>query len=773
MKKVFVKYNPYKLETEITVEGKRLAQNSKLGEKAADGSRLQDWVEELPRILIDEYNDTEFEVTFHGTLLDYEDLVDVFTKAYEKIDLRATIKRKAAKETSDKEALIDDVFKQVQQGPFDELKDVEIVSAFEHAKSSDFEVCVVATMSAGKSTLINSVLGVKLMPSKQEACTAIITRIKDITQDAVPFKAEVYNKEDELAETHAKLTYPIMERLNASENVSAIHVSGNIPFVSSEDVSLVLIDTPGPNNSRDPRHKKVQSELLGKSSKALVLYIMTGEFGTDDDNALLSRVAESMSVGGKQSKDRFIFVVNKLDDRKKEDGDTSQTLERVRAYLKNHGIANPNLFPASALPALNIRLIASGADVDVDTIDETEMKIKKLNRNESLHFESYAALPPSIRGEINEQLAATRAAWNGRANENPDEALIHTGVVSIEAAIRQYVQKYAKTAKVKNIVDTFLHKLDEVGAFEETKRELAQNREESKRIVSLIDSIRKKMDDARDAKKFRENVDDAITKVKKSSEVVVEEVIEKFQSKITKRIDDSRGQEILHDEVKDEVDRLNKFAKKLEPDFEEDLDDLIRNDLEETGNALLAEYQKKLRSLLEEVDTKDLNGITIDPFKIMNGSVQALDYSVKHLEHEEERVVGQESYEVKERTRGWFKGIAFWPKDEYVTKYRDIRKTIRYIKGDELAQWYLTPVQESLYDNGDAAKEYAIQQSERIAARFNKEFVRLDGILKEKLAELESYATDKEKAEERIKESERKLSWLEQIKAKVELIVEI
>lgn len=68
---------------------------------------------------------------------------------------------------------------------------------------------------------------------------------------------------------------------------------------------------------RDRRHEKVQSELLGKSSKALVLYIMTGEFGTDDDNALLKRVAESMTVGGKQSKDRFIFVVNKFDDRRK------------------------------------------------------------------------------------------------------------------------------------------------------------------------------------------------------------------------------------------------------------------------------------------------------------------------------------------------------------------------------------------------------------------------------------------------------------------------
>jgi hypothetical protein len=37
----------------------------------------------------------------------------------------------------------------------------------------------------------------------------------------------------------------------------------------------------------------------------------------------------------------------------------------------------------------------------------------------------------------------------------------------------------------------------------------------------------------------------------------------------------------------------------------------------------------------------------------------------------------------------------------------------------------------------------------------------------------EFYATDKKKAEERIAESERKLKWLEQIKAKVEAILEI
>ena len=95
-------------------------------------------------------------------------------QAYECGELTAKLDRIPAKETSDKEALIDDVFKAIQEGPFDELRDVEILSAFKHARSKDFEVCVVATMSAGKSTLINSMLGTKLMPSKQEACTAII-----------------------------------------------------------------------------------------------------------------------------------------------------------------------------------------------------------------------------------------------------------------------------------------------------------------------------------------------------------------------------------------------------------------------------------------------------------------------------------------------------------------------------------------------------------------------------------------------------------------------
>lgn len=764
MKKVFVKYNPYNLETEVMVDGKKLAQNSKLGEKIVAGSRMQEWVEMLPRILIDEYNDVDFDITFHGTLMDFEDLTEVFESAYKRGKLNAKLSRKPAKETTDKEGLIDQVFKEIQEGPYDELRDAEILSAFKNAKSSDFEVCVVATMSAGKSTLINAMLGTKLMPSKQEACTAIITRIKDITDADGRWQAEVYDKENRMLETHENLNYTTMERLNADEKVSVIKINGNIPFVTAEDVSLVLVDTPGPNNSRDPEHKKVQSEFLNKSSKSLVLYIMEGTFGSDDDNALLKRVADSMKVGGKQSKDRFIFVVNKMDDRKKEDGDTEQTLERIRAYLKQHGIENPNLFPAAALPALNIRLIEGGAKVDEDTLDETEMKVRKLNRNLPMHFETYASLPSSVRGNINQELSEAKETGNAEK-----EALIHTGVVSIEAAIRQYVQKYAKTSKIKNIVDTFMHKLEEVGCFEETKRELAQNRDESERIVGHIENISKKIDDVKAAKTFRDAVNDAVVKVNDEAKDIIDEIVQKYQARIRSRIDEVRGEELNLREAEEEVERLERFAKKLEPDFQVEMDELIGENLIHTSNTLLEEYKKKLASLTEDLDLNGLEGIVIDPLKLMGASVVAADdFSVNKLVQSKKVEDGEEW--VENTSKKWYKPWTWLQESGY---YRKKYKEVEYVNASDLAQEFLSGIQESVYNNGDGACQYALKQSNRIAGTFNEEFKRLDDVLKNKLLELKSFAGDKEKAEERIRESERKLKWLEEIKGKVESILEI
>lgn len=373
MTNIFMKYNPYEVKTEIRINDKPLKENSELLRKSQPGIRLQEWVGKLPELLYIETADKQFFIVFHGTESDYDDLRTAFLSAHDKDNgFYIESRRIPAKETKDREAEIEKIFQLVQAGPFQELCSREIIEAFQRARNKDFEMCVAATMSSGKSTLINALLHDKMMPSKQEACTAVITKIKD--NDKPHWKAKFYQKKGDssyqLFKSCDNISYHDIEEINnaalrekekTEKSSFLIEMEGNVPFLSAEDLSLVIVDTPGPDNARDTRHREVQEEYLNQNSKSLVLYIMEPTFGNDSDDALLKKIADNMnSSAGKQARDRFIFVLNKMDGRKEEDGDISDTLEECRKYLKRHGIENPNIFPVSALSALNIRLFQKG-----------------------------------------------------------------------------------------------------------------------------------------------------------------------------------------------------------------------------------------------------------------------------------------------------------------------------------------------------------------------------------------------------------------------------
>lgn len=483
----------------VSVDGNAPQQKSKLN---FGDRRLQEWVEELPEIVFEEYRTRQFKITFHGTILDFED-VEAMAREARKDGFNIELEHIPAKEVADKENAISEIFDEIQCGPFDELKQPDVVKAFNMAKSSDFEVNVVATMSAGKSTLINALLRQKLMPAKQEACTATITEIKDT--DGECFTAKVYDADGTLIQTHPELTFEIMEKLNSNPSVSKIRAEGNIPFVSSEDVSLVLVDTPGPNNSRDPEHRAATYRMLSESSKAVVLYILNAtQLAVNDDYNLLSHVADSMRVGGKQSRDRFIFVVNKLDEFKKGEDSVDAAIAKARDYLKDNGIENANIYPASALTALNIRTILaeSDDDDDDDEVYDAKGKVRKFNKNPEMHFETKAPLTPSVRGQL--EMRLSEAKDNG---DDKSEALIHCGIVPIEMAIQMYVQKYAKTAKIRNIVDTFSKRLESAKSFETTKQEIAENQDKHKEILANIEVIERKLASGKEAEAFKQRID--------------------------------------------------------------------------------------------------------------------------------------------------------------------------------------------------------------------------------------------------------------------------
>ena len=754
MREIFIEYNPYRLETSITIDGVAPKQNSRLnfGER-----RLQEWIEELPEILFEECCSRDFRITFHGTILDYED-VEAMAKEAKKSGLNIELKHIPAKEVGDKESAIDEIFDEIQAGPFEELKQPNLIRAFNLAKGKEFEVNVVATMSAGKSTLINALLGQKLMPAKQEACTATITKIKD--NDSDHFMAKVYDANDNLIKVQPELSLETMNDLNSNPQVSRIEVEGNIPFVTADDVALVLVDTPGPNNSRDPEHRAATVRMLKESSKAVVLYILNAtQLAVNDDYSLLNYVAESMRVGGKQSRDRFIFVVNKLDEFKKKEDNIEAALKKVRDYLHDNGIENPNIYPASALTALNIRtILAESDDDDDDDVYEAKGKVKKFNRNEEMYFEKMAPLTPSIRGEIESQLMKMR-----NSGDIKGEALIHCGIVPIEMAIRTYVQKYAKTAKIKNIVDTFSKCLESAKSFETMKQEIAENQEKQKEILANIDAIKKKLASGENAKRFKSKIE-TINYDTKIDELATG-VIVAAQAKITAQFSfDDKKMGI--DEAKELCKQFARYADNLQAELQVKLEDLIKDHVRRNAEDLLEQYKKKISALAEDIN---VDNVAIDPFELIAGEVSA-DVSSLISDLTETKRVKVDEVWVENTNKKWYKPWTwFQEKGHWENVYGDKE----YVDASKLRDRFFAPLQEQMFTNKKSAVDYAKVQTKKVKQMFSRKFDELDAVLDKKLRELEVCASDNRNTERQIQESQRKLKWLEKIQKKIKEILDI
>ena len=305
-------------------------------------------------------------------------------------------------------------------------------------KKKIIDVNIIATMSAGKSTLINSLLGKKILPTHAGACTAIVTKIEDNKNDI--FRAIVLDKNNEEIVRYSNINYEDMKYLNNSNKVSEVDIKGNISFINCENITLVLIDTPGPDSDIDERYDEITHKALDNSSESIVLFVMNGGKLNDiSQKDLLQDIAKSMSVGGKQSKERFIFVVNKIDEYKVDDDDIEKdALEGTRKFLKQIGIENPNIFLVSAEIALGIRRLKNAAgDEKQELLNEYRYKINKLNSNVQFHLEKYAKLPASSQQIIDKELEAAI-----KNDDKIEQALIHSGIRSLEEAIKNYCFRF-------------------------------------------------------------------------------------------------------------------------------------------------------------------------------------------------------------------------------------------------------------------------------------------------------------------------------------------
>ena len=317
-----------------------------------------------------------------------------------------------------------------------------MLGIYEEIRDSEFIVNVISTMSSGKSTLINALLGRQLMPVANECTTAIIVKIIDTDQKN--FTAVAYDKEGHEVTHIENVTQEDMKNLNRDHRVSTVEIYGRIPFAKLMGRRLVIVDTPGPYSSRDKNQEAMTYRMIMDSDNSLVLFVLNGLLPCiNEEKVLLDYICEVMKMGDKPGRERFIFAVNKVDaySPKSEGMDcVERALKNVKSGLEERGIQNPNIFPISALSALEYRI------VDEETIFIQSLKsiisdyeptllntfITRSKKYDALKFNMYNHF-----SNISEGIKQKTDILLDNMNET-EKVEVYSGIVTLELAIAQY-----------------------------------------------------------------------------------------------------------------------------------------------------------------------------------------------------------------------------------------------------------------------------------------------------------------------------------------------
>ena len=512
----------------------------------------------------------------------------------------------------------------------------------------------------------------------------------------------------------------------------------------------------------------------------LVLFVMNG--GTLNNNSqksFLQDIAKSMSVGGKQSKERFIFVVNKIDEYKVDDDDIEKdVLEGTRKFLKQIGIESPNIFLVSAEIALGIRRLKNAAgDEKQELLDEYRYKMNKLNSNAQFHLEKYAKLPASNQEIIDKELEAAI-----KNDDKIEQALIHSGIRSLEEAISVYVTKYTRPSKIANIVNQLTHEFDSANAFADTKMKIVSEKGKREEYAKKIKKLNEKISSGEESKKLKKEIEKFSTEAyenfnNKLNKLVVDVKTEQLKTNLSRE----RNNELDKDEVREIVREFKASGNKLQKDFISKTENLLEKEIKERGDELIQNYIKQLNTISEDLKTTDLNlnlgsYVQREVNDLENISVQ--DMIDKAEDIKEEYHTETRSRTVIKRRSGWdrFFHPTEWFNPEYEdTEYYtiDVKDEIRFISLDKLIDNLIPKLDAAIYRRKEETLEFAKKGIEKIKEFFDKKFEELDKILITLTKNLGESISSEEAAKKALEDSEKLLENLEQIKSKLEKVLEI
>ncbi len=761
-----IDYNPYLVTCTFYKNGRKIGDKTKIGSKA--NQRLQillspstNWeglLSEIAKVC----NDTQIRITFKGRKIDFEDLLYSVDKYSGEMKFECVLEegKNEAAIMSELDAIIADI-KKKKLPQFEELDSSGrgVFDAYEEAKNGIFEVSVIATMSSGKSTLINSLLHTELLPSENKACTATIARIFDNDQ-MDGYEAECYDASKKVVYSRAPINSEMIRAYNADESVQYIDIEGSIPSIPSNKIRLCLIDTPGPNNSRNENHERLTRSII-KRTNSVILYVMNAtQIGINDDHQLLYDISNEMKRAGKQSRDRFIFVINKCDALDEEKGETIDKLLRdIREYLKGFGIEEPTLIPTSARLALLIRKNRKGDKLSRKERVELD-SVEDFIDSDLLHFEKYATLTPSVRVQLENQISE----YHADEDTYDLEALVHTGLPVVEATISEYIDKYAYPIKINDAIKNILNLIAELNMKGRFEQSIASDSE-------LLERVREQIKRARERRTQGDSISrDFKKKIKMLKLDTIDRNEEQFKVEMelqafSKEFDGKeKVDKIIADQLIAEFQRkLNGYQKTCESRLQRDIDEQFFF----RCNELLEEYSRVVSSILEDIE---IDGFDFEKVSSLGEiKITSIDEIVRS--NQQDRYREETRWKDNPERAGFLGFFKFWKprRISYTESVKDgVDINVRNVIVDILAEFSY-----AMKANIAQIFAQAEQQINAYKQAFNDNIDRLDAKIDEILHQLEQDILRSEEIKQKVKSDEETLKWISDIESRISTLLSV
>ncbi|MBO2608495.1 dynamin family protein [Shewanella algae] len=292
-------------------------------------------------------------------------------------------------------------------------------------------ILVAASMSAGKSSLINALLGKELLPAGNEATTAKVARIT-IGSKTKP-NAKAYSHSGSVVATSNLLCAEQLRVWNRTDEIATFDIV--IPHAGSKLHSMLsgytLIDTPGANNSRDARHKEQFIKAVKTYPKSPILYVLNAtQLGTTDDAEIIRTIRE---INSKQS---VIFALNKVDALDEEKGETAKHyVSLAKKYLEGLGFKKAKIIPLMAQSALIAKKSLNHLDLGRAERNILHTELERFREN-PFHFNCAAAVPQVLKKNVRKRLARiSKGKVPAMSEEELNTFVDYTGLSTVKALI--------------------------------------------------------------------------------------------------------------------------------------------------------------------------------------------------------------------------------------------------------------------------------------------------------------------------------------------------